>query len=232
MEIEGIEEPVVLPWEYASFGGPVPVAVDGRPRATRQEAMDAAKPGPPGSYAYYWATHRMSVPTILNHATAPRLMSMIEDATLRLKNEVQGELTTMAIGLALGTAFNVVAQVAGASAEAKALKVRATAADEVKAGRAAGQARAGQAPEGALPSAPKLRAARPGDKPVPMPGESPEMYARRTYGEHEQSWEQLPEPAKKLRIDAAKREMGIANVQYCTPRPKCQLLTLSQWWRL
>lgn len=67
------------------------------------------------------------------------------------------------------------------------------------------------------PPQPALRPARPGDLPLPMPGETPEMYAKRTLTSGE--WDTLPGPARQLRINSAKREMARAQIQYALRDP-------------
>lgn len=62
---------------------------------------------------------------------------------------------------------------------------------------------------------PRLRDASPGDYPRPLPDETPEMYARRTT----RDWKELPEPARKIRVDSAKGDMERATLHHTLRDP-------------
>lgn len=100
-------------------------------------------------------------------------------------------------------------QVLVRAAERRAL----TAAEQAELGRLLVRSGTGQpSAAGPEPRTGSLRPPQPGDYPLPLPGETAEMYARRTATGNE-SWEALPEPARKLRIESAKRTMEQARLQ-------------------
>jgi hypothetical protein len=103
---EGQELPIVVPWEYVKYTAVATPDVDDNVYPNRDAALAAvgaaAKSGPPGTLpiAHYRAAGGLTAPTMFSWGTTPRIMGMLQDAMGRLQDEVQSELTVMAILLA------------------------------------------------------------------------------------------------------------------------------------
>ncbi|MGP8102130.1 MAG: DUF4157 domain-containing protein [Candidatus Cybelea sp.] len=159
---EGMPHPFLVPESEVDFGGATYESVGSQIFQDRQTAIQALPYGPYQAnqalpYAYFRAPQSSIVaPTMLSTATTPRIVGLARGAMLKLKQEVQHDLTVLALQLAGGLLLSAVMSGLTSLAEAKLSGTKAKVDAEARAqGRLAGEepapGRTGEAAEPAQP---------------------------------------------------------------------------------